>query len=132
MPCSGATLWCERGDCGSPGATQGENGLTGTYPTGPASGQRIALIPYRGVGDWVDADGEITIPELAARLLAKRGVKVHPASLSRLLIHQGFTVRKTLLASETDRADIARAWRVSRAHRQPWMKKTPGTARLSR
>ena len=43
---------------------------------------------------WVDADGEITMPELAARLLAERGVKAHPASLSRLLIRQGFTVKK--------------------------------------
>lgn len=39
---------------------------------------------------WVDADGDITMPELAARLLAERGVKAHPASLSRLLIRHGF------------------------------------------
>jgi transposase len=43
---------------------------------------------------WVDADGDITMPELAARLLAERGVKAHPASLSRLLIQHGFTVKK--------------------------------------
>jgi Transposase and inactivated derivatives len=43
---------------------------------------------------WVDADGDITMSELAARLLAERGVKAHPASLSRLLIQQGFTVKK--------------------------------------
>ena len=43
---------------------------------------------------WVDADGDITMPELAARLLAERGVKAHPASLSRLLILHGFTVKK--------------------------------------
>ena len=56
---------------------------------------------------WVD-DGDISMPELAARLLVERGVKAHPASLSRLLIRHGFTVKKTLLASETDRADIVR------------------------
>ncbi len=43
---------------------------------------------------WVDANGDITMPELAARLLAERGVKAHPASLSRLLIGHGFTVKK--------------------------------------
>jgi transposase len=74
---------------------------------------------------WVEANGDISMTELAARLLAERGVKAHPASLSRLLIQQGFTVKKTLLASETDRADVARARRVWRGHRQPWMKKRP-------
>jgi transposase len=43
---------------------------------------------------WVEADGDITMPELAARLLSERGVKAHPASLSRLLIQHGFTVKK--------------------------------------
>jgi transposase len=43
---------------------------------------------------WVEADGDITMPELAAKLLAERGVKAHPASLSRLLIQHGFTVKK--------------------------------------
>lgn len=43
---------------------------------------------------WVGAAGDITMPELAGRLLAERGVKAHPASLSRLLIRYGFTVKK--------------------------------------
>lgn len=43
---------------------------------------------------WVESDGDITMPELAGRLLAERGVKAHPASLSRLLIRHGFTVKK--------------------------------------
>ena len=34
---------------------------------------------------WVEAEGDITMSELAARLLAEHGVKAHPASLSRLL-----------------------------------------------
>jgi transposase len=34
------------------------------------------------------------MPELAARLLAEQEVTAHPASLSRLLIQQGFTVKK--------------------------------------
>jgi len=41
----------------------------------------------------------ISTPELTARLLAERGVKSHPASLSQLLIRLDFTVKKTLLAS---------------------------------
>lgn len=52
---------------------------------------------------WVDADGDITMPELAARLLAERGVKAHPASLSRLLIQHGFTVKKNA-AGERNRS----------------------------
>ena len=55
------------------------------------------------LASWVDADGDITMPELAARLLAERGVKAHPASLSRLLIRQGFTVKKNT-AGERNRS----------------------------
>jgi transposase len=43
---------------------------------------------------WVEADGDITMPELAARLFAERGVKAAPATRSRLLIRHGFTVKK--------------------------------------
>jgi transposase len=74
---------------------------------------------------WVDADGDVTLSELAERLAAEHSIAAHPSSLSRLLRVAGFTVKKTLLASETDRADIARARRVWRGHRQPWMKKRP-------
>jgi transposase len=74
---------------------------------------------------WVEAEGDITMPELADRLLAEHGVKAHPASLSRLLLSAGFTVKKTLLASKTDRADVVRARRVWQVNRQPWMKKRP-------
>jgi transposase len=43
---------------------------------------------------WVEAEGDITMPELAARLLVEHGVQAHPASLSRLLLGAGFTVKK--------------------------------------
>lgn len=43
---------------------------------------------------WVEKQGDITMPELAAKLKAERGVTVHPASLSRFLINRGFTVKK--------------------------------------
>ena len=52
---------------------------------------------------WVDAEGDVTMPELAARLLAERGVKAHPASLSRVLRAEGFTVKKNA-AGERDRS----------------------------
>ena len=42
---------------------------------------------------WVEADGDITMPELAARLADERQVVVHPASLSRYLRNTGYTVK---------------------------------------
>jgi transposase len=56
-----------------------------------------------GLIDWVEAEGDITMPELAARLLAEHGVKAHPASLSRLLLGAGFTVKKNA-AGERNRS----------------------------
>ena len=63
----------------------------------PPGGGKLA--PYRDllVG-WVKRDGEITMPELAARLAHERQVMVHPASLSRFLKAAG-SPSKTLLAS---------------------------------
>jgi transposase len=52
---------------------------------------------------WVEAQGDISMAELAARLLAERGVKAHPSSLSRLLIAHGFTVKKNT-AGERNRS----------------------------
>lgn len=52
---------------------------------------------------WVDAEGDITMPELAERLLKECGVKAHPASLSRLLLAHGFTVKKNA-AGERNRS----------------------------
>lgn len=44
---------------------------------------------------WVEKQGTITMPELAAKLKAERGVTVHPASLSRFLLARGLTVKKS-------------------------------------
>jgi transposase len=52
---------------------------------------------------WVDAEGDITMPELATKLLAEHGVQAHPASLSRLLLDAGFTVKKST-AGERNRS----------------------------
>jgi transposase len=43
---------------------------------------------------WVEAEPDITMPELAARLLTAAGVQAHPASLSRLLSKAGFSFKK--------------------------------------
>jgi transposase len=43
---------------------------------------------------WVEEDGDITMPELAAKLATERGVTAHPGSLSRFLLGRGFTVKK--------------------------------------
>jgi hypothetical protein len=90
----------------------------------PAGSGKLSAFREIVIG-WVEADGELSLPELAGRLAAEHGVAVHPTSLSRLLKVAGFTVKKTLLASETDRADIACARRVWRVRRQPWMKRRP-------
>jgi transposase len=43
----------------------------------------------------VEAEPDITMPELAARLLAERGIVAAFASLSKLLCRAGFTYKKT-------------------------------------
>jgi transposase len=43
---------------------------------------------------WVEAEPDITMPELAAKLLKAVGVPAHPASLSRLLSKAGFSFKK--------------------------------------
>ena len=56
--------------------------------SGPLSAHADVLI------SWVDAEGDITMPELADRLFNAHGVKAHPASLSRLLRAHGYTFKK--------------------------------------
>jgi transposase len=43
---------------------------------------------------WVDAEPDITMPELSARLGAATGVQAHPASLSRALLRAGYSFKK--------------------------------------
>jgi transposase len=43
---------------------------------------------------WVEAEPDITMPELAAKLAATMGVIAHPASLSRVLLAAGFSFKK--------------------------------------
>jgi transposase len=68
----------------------------------PPGGGKLA--PHRDllIG-WVEAEGDITMPELAARLAAERQVVVHPASLSRFLRLEGYSFKKNA-AGERGRA----------------------------
>jgi transposase len=59
----------------------------------PPGGGKLAAYLAILIG-WVEAEPDITMPELAAKLLAEEGVRVHPASLSRALIQAGFSVKK--------------------------------------
>ncbi|MES2158862.1 MAG: hypothetical protein V4512_13765, partial [Pseudomonadota bacterium] len=55
----------------------------------------------------VDAEPDIAMPELSARLASATGVEAHPASLSRVLLKAGYSFKKTLLAMECGRDDVA-------------------------
>lgn len=59
----------------------------------PAGSGRLAAHMDALTG-WVEEQGDITLAELSERLLAKRGVKVDPSWLSRVLRSAGFTFKK--------------------------------------
>ena len=77
------------------------------------------------VSDWlkkqVEAQPDITMPELAEALCAEHGLGATPAMLSRHLIHRlGFTYKKTLIAAERLRKRVRAAryeWRHRRMQR---------------
>ena len=92
MPGGGAAARGGAIDGDPAGAEQGGDGLLGAGEARASCG-RLAQHVELLIG-WVEADGDITMPELAAKLLAEHSVTAHPASLSRLLIRHGFTVKK--------------------------------------
>jgi transposase len=69
---------------------------------------------------------DVTMPELAAMLLAEKGIAVSPQSLSRWLINKGFSFKKTLRASEQDRPELAKARAEWKEGRQPIMREQRG------
>ena len=96
-----------------------------------AGGRRHAkLEPHRAfLLERVGEKDDITMPELAAELLAATGVQVAPASLP-LRSRVGSSVpatgsKKTLLASEQDRPDITQARLEWTEKRQPRMRLEP-------
>src|SRR6202142_950723 len=68
---------------------------------------------------------DISMPELAGELHAASGVKADPASLSRWLIRNGLSFKKSLQASECDRPDVRQAREAWKAERQPKMRTEP-------
>ena len=60
----------------------------------PPGGGKLA--PYlAALLDWVEAEPDITMPELAARLQAEKAITAHPASLSRVLLKAGLSKKNT-------------------------------------
>jgi transposase len=59
----------------------------------PPGGGKLA--PYlKALLEWVSAEPDITMPELAAKLKAEKAVTAHPASLSRALLKAGLSFKK--------------------------------------
>ncbi len=59
----------------------------------PAGGGKLAQ-HMASLMSWVEAEPDITMPELSAKLAAKSGIKAHPASLSRALCKAGYSFKK--------------------------------------
>ena len=58
----------------------------------PPGGGKLA--PYLTVLlEWVGAEPDITMPELATKLKAEKAVTAHPASLSRALLKTGLSFK---------------------------------------
>ncbi len=73
--------------------------VASTGSTGPARQGRPPgggkLAPYRDfLVSRVEAEPDMTMPELAAALEAEHGVSAHPGSISRFLRRQGLTYRE--------------------------------------
>lgn len=100
--------------------------VTGSLAPKPGGGWRYSkLDPHREfLMRRVAEKDDITMPELDAELGAK-GTVVASSSISRWLIRNGYRFKKTLLASEQDRPDMAKAHEEWVAKRQPKMRLEP-------
>ena len=58
----------------------------------PGQGKLAAYIDF--LVEIVEAEPDITMPELARALEAEHGVRAHPSSISRVLIRAGMTYKK--------------------------------------
>jgi transposase len=69
---------------------------TGSIAPKPRGGARhVTLDPHRAfILRQVNAQPDITMPELAAELMAATGTGADPSSLSRWLIRNGYRVKK--------------------------------------
>jgi transposase len=79
---------------------------TGSIEARPRGGFRHGkLPPHRDfILKTVAAQGDITMPELAAVLLAEKAITVAPATLSRFLIACGFSFKKNTSGIRTRQA----------------------------
>jgi transposase len=59
----------------------------------PPGGGKLAPYLTALIG-WIDAEPDITMPELAAKLKTEKAVTAHPASLSRVLLKAGLSFKK--------------------------------------
>lgn len=84
----------------------------------PPGGGKLAAHMAKLI-EWVEETPDITMPELAAKLKADRGVTVHPASLSRALLVAGFS-RQAQGSSQANRGqDNRRTPSSGRKHMRP-------------
>lgn len=60
----------------------------------PPGGGKLDRLAADLIGT-VESEPDITMPELAARLMASHGVEATPAMLSRFLCRHGFTYKKS-------------------------------------
>jgi transposase len=74
---------------------------TGSLAPKPSGGRRHAkLDPHRAfLIARIEEKADITMPELAAELLAATGTEADPASLSRWLIRNGYRFKKNFAGS---------------------------------
>ena len=86
----------------------------------PGGGKLAPHLP--ALLEWVEAEPDITMPDLAAKLAAEKNVTSHAASLSPVLLKAACRFKKNLLASETGREDVRQARQEWKTHRQPRMR----------
>ena len=90
--------------------------MTGQLTPKPGGGRRHAkLDPHRAfLLARVAEKDDITMPELAAELVAATGTRADPASISRWLIRNGYRFKKNAAGSEQDRPDVGKHARSGR------------------
>lgn len=73
---------------------QERTGSTAPDPQGRPVGSGKLAPHVADLVRWVEAEPDMTMPELATKLKVETGVEAHPASLSRVLLQAGLTVKK--------------------------------------
>ena len=77
------------------GQAPGAKRLTGAYAPGATTWYGQAGPVQEFLFGEVEKKPDITMPELAARLMTEHGITAAPAALSRLLCRNGFTYKKS-------------------------------------